>query len=981
MDMQAILSQVITSTNEIFKAEAGSVALLEPSGQEIVIRAAVGAGADAVRGLSLPVDKGVIGWVVLNEEPALVPDVKQDERWNQSIDQESGFLTKSIMCVPMKADNHTIGVIELMNIRPDFMNDNGLKILMVIADHAALAIENARLLAETRQRSEEQALLFEAMAIVTSDLALETVLDAVSRQMVEALKADVCIISHWNRTENQLSTMQSYAGPGIDRPSEVVRSLDAAGLPLTILESQEPQILEANAEGIAPEGAARLNELKVQTLLLIPLIYRRQTMGLVEIGRIHSQAGVTEGELRLAETMTAQAAVAIEHARLYDEATRRLAEAKVLQEVMVAAASSLDFDRVLSGTIEALHRTLGIERLGFFLPAGSGTYVIPHPATIGFSLRQGNLKIPLEGSAAGWVIRNARPLLLPNVHESEHYYEMASDTQSEMCVPVIVGERVAAVLNAESPRLNAFDGEDLRLFRAIAAELAVALENAHLFQEIRAAEANYRDLFDNANDFIVTLDSNFRISSANKVAVKSSGYELDEIIGAHVTKFVKPEQLPKLYRLLRDRLAPAESPATFELAALGKNGCEFLLEVTIRIRREGRRAVSIHCIARDITHRRELERQLQQTEKLSAIGKLVAGVAHELNNPLTTIIGYASLLQNTELSVNHQSDLDVIFRQAERARLIVRDLLMFARRFDLEMEPSDINEVINSSLMLTKANLREHNVQVITSLDFGLPQTMADSRQLEQVFVNLISNAIQALATSDEPRQLTIESRQSGDQIQLAFTDNGPGIPPNNINRIFDPFFSTKQVGEGTGLGLSICFGIISEHKGWIKAEHAPGGGATFRIALPIKELERVEPRQIMPPVLTTSPIKLNILAIDDELPLLNLLSRVLRQLGHTVETAQEGKTAMAWLETHSYDIIICDVLMPDILGPELYERVLEKHPHLAGRFIFITGNVVDMDTRVFLEKSGTPWLAKPFLPADIQHVIEETAAETKTPA
>jgi two-component system NtrC family sensor kinase len=297
------------------------------------------------------------------------------------------------------------------------------------------------------------------------------------------------------------------------------------------------------------------------------------------------------------------------------------------------------------------------------------------------------------------------------------------------------------------------------------------------------------------------------------------------------------------------------------------------------------------------------------------------------------------------------------------------------------MEPSDINEVINSSLMLTKANLREHNIQVITALDFGLPQTMADSRQVEQVFVNLISNAIQALATRDGPRQLTIESRQSGDQIQLAFTDNGPGIPPNNINRIFDPFFSTKQVGEGTGLGLSICFGIISEHKGWIKAEHAPGGGAIFRIGLPIKELERVEPRQIMPPVLTTSPIRLNILAIDDELPLLNLLSRVLRQLGHTVDTAQDGKTALAKLEAYTYDIIICDVLMPDILGPELYERVLEKHPHLAGRFIFITGNVVDMDTRVFLEKSGTPWLAKPFLPVDIQHVIEETAAETKTPA
>ncbi len=252
MDMQAILSQVITSTNEIFEAEAGSVALLEPSGEEIVIRAAVGAGADAVRGLSLPINKGVIGWVASYEKPALVPDVNRDERFFKDIDKQSGFVTQSIMCVPMQAEGHTIGVIELMNMRPDYMSDAGLRILTVIADHAALAIENARLLAETRQRSEEQALLFEAMAIVTSDLALETVLDAVSRQLVEALKADLCIISHWERAENQLRAMQGYAGPDFERPGEVAHSLKDSALPLSILESQTPRILEVGAVDLTP---------------------------------------------------------------------------------------------------------------------------------------------------------------------------------------------------------------------------------------------------------------------------------------------------------------------------------------------------------------------------------------------------------------------------------------------------------------------------------------------------------------------------------------------------------------------------------------------------------------------------------------------------------------------------------------------------------------------------------------------------------
>jgi PAS domain S-box-containing protein len=843
----------------------------------------------------------------------------KDVRFFQDIDKKSGFHTKSILCVPLRADGHTIGVIELMNMRQDYLSDSGLKILSVIADHAALAIENARLLAETRQRSEEQAFLFEAMAIVISDLALDTVLDAVSRQMVEALKADLCLISRWEKNQNQLRVMQSYAGPGYQRPSRLFLRMEDQSLPLSILESQNSIVLETGPEELSTEGADWLEELEVQVLFLIPLIYRRQTIGLVEIGRLQATESITKNDLRLAETMSAQAAVAIEHARLYDEITRRLAEAKVLQEVMVAAASTLDFNRVLSGTIEALHRTLGIERLGFFLPDESSGSIVSHPATIGFPFRNGSLHVPVEGSAVGWVVRSGKPLLIPNVKETRHYFELASDTLSEMCVPVLLNKKVAAVLNAESPRLHAFDQEDLRLFSAIAAELAIALENAQLFQkehrlasqqqalldifkdlsselkpeilfqriieratevipnadagslivpkgdvfvyaaavgfdikklqdytftrkdflehqsrsqierlsaeesaaighknfplsyeqvaeagrfdeikctlratlyagddvigsinidsltktdaftdedeqtlllfanqaaiaiqnarlfeEIRAAEASYRDLFDNANDFIFTVDSDFRVSSANKVVLNSTGYRPDELIGTKVTKFIPPDQRPRMFKLLKRRLASARAPATFEIPVWGKNRRETILEVTIRVQRIGNRPINIHCIARDITQRRKLERQLRQTEKLSTIGKLVAGVAHELNNPLTSIIGYASLLQDYDPPKEQQEDLKVIFRQAQRARVIVRDLLTFARKIDLETEPVEINEVIQSSLSLMKPHLQSQNIQVTTSLDFGIPQTTADPHQLEQVFVNLMTNAVQA---------------------------------------------------------------------------------------------------------------------------------------------------------------------------------------------------------------------------------------------
>jgi len=251
--------------------------------------------------------------VALHQKPALIPDVTKDQRFFGEIDQQSGFQTRSIMCVPMQVDGHTIGAIELMNMRPDYLSDDGLKILGVIADHAALAIENARLFDETRQRSEEQALLFESMAMVTSDLALETVLDAVSRQMVEALRADLCLISRWQREDQTLATMQCYAGPGVNRPDPASHSLNQAPLARSVLEVQTPTLL--NAANLTAEGAAWLKERNVQVLLLVPLIYRRQTIGLVEIGRLNAGETFSPHEVRLAEMMAAQAAVTIEHAR------------------------------------------------------------------------------------------------------------------------------------------------------------------------------------------------------------------------------------------------------------------------------------------------------------------------------------------------------------------------------------------------------------------------------------------------------------------------------------------------------------------------------------------------------------------------------------------------------------------------------------------------------------------------------------------
>ncbi|MDM8527377.1 GAF domain-containing protein, partial [Anaerolineales bacterium HSG24] len=467
---------------------------------------AVGVGADDVRNLSLPVGTGVVGWVISNEQAAIIPDVRQDDRFYADIDKQIGFHTRSIMCAPLRVEEHIIGVIELINIDDSHLNDDGLKILTIFADHAALAIENANLLAETRNWSQQQDSLVKSRVEVPSDRALEALLTMVSQQMIDLLKADMCIISRWEKTKNQLRILQKYVKPELTERAQTVRSLMFSPL-VWALENKGISVLELSNKNSPPNGLKWLNTLKLQELFLIPLTYHGEVVGLVEVGSSHKIRQFTRDDLRLAETVIAQVAAAIEHARLHDETTRRLAETTVLQEIMTVAAATLDFDEVLNDTTKALHRILGIERLAIFLPVyDDDAYVWAHPATVGFD-SIGPDPIPLENSVIELVMQYQKPRLINNVYET-NTDSFAPDTESAMYVPIVLDKKVVAILSAESPRLNAFATRELDLFSAIAAELAIALKNAKLFQAEHQSAQQRQALMDIFADLSLELQPN-----------------------------------------------------------------------------------------------------------------------------------------------------------------------------------------------------------------------------------------------------------------------------------------------------------------------------------------------------------------------------------------------------------------------------------------------------------------------------------------
>jgi PAS domain S-box-containing protein len=380
---------------------------------------------------------------------------------------------------------------------------------------------------------------------------------------------------------------------------------------------------------------------------------------------------------------------------------------------------------------------------------------------------------------------------------------------------------------------------------------------------------------------------------------------------------------------------------------------------------------------------RQAQVQLSQSEKLAAIGELIAGVAHELNNPLTSITLYSQLLHRKGVNEEILKDVQVIAAQAQRASNIVRSLLDFARQHPPERKLVQVNNVLQSAFDLLAYELRVNNVECIIRLDPDLPLTLADSHQLQQVFVNVINNALQAVSAAHRKGRITAVTQTSPsiypghttpeNTIRIIVQDDGPGILPAIQQRIFDPFFTTKAVGEGTGLGLSVCHGIISEHKGNIWLNSQADQGSTFYIELPITVPDSV-PMDV--PVSfhteTRDTGRIRVLVIDDEDSVRQILNRALQRDGYQVDAVANGETGLECLSSKLYDLILCDIRMPQLDGPDFYCQVRDKYPHLAQKIVFMTGDTLSPSTRLFLNDVNPPYLNKPFELHALDHIVQQ---------
>jgi len=498
--------------------------------------------------------------------------------------------------------------------------------------------------------------------------------------------------------------------------------------------------------------------------------------------------------------------------------------------------------------------------------------------------------------------------------------------------------------------------------------------------DLRIEKERFRALIEHAADVIVVVAADGKVQYASPAVQSALGVTPDALHGRSMLAAAHPEDRERLTAALQSVVGhPGETVERTEFRMRHADGTWRWLEAT-GTNQIGNPAVSgIVINTRDISDTKDAEAEiarqresLHQREKLAAMGSLLAGVAHELNNPLSIVVGRATMLQEEAADESTRSVADKIRAAAERCARIVRTFLSMARQRKPELSAVEINTVIDDCVEMLGYGLRTAGVTVEKQLAQNLPSISGNADQLHQVFLNLIVNAQQAMETRPVPRRLRIVSRRQDDGVIVQIIDNGPGIAPAIRSRIFDPYFTTKPPGGGTGVGLAVSLGIVESHNGSLTVDCPPEGGAVFQVRLPIQSSGEQIDRQVLVLPEPASPQGPRLLIVDDEPEVGALLADILRRDAGSIEVAATGQEALQLMAKREYDAILTDLRMPEMDGPELYRRIEQQWPHRARQVIFVTGDALSPTVQTFLAGTGQPYLEKPFVPAEVRKVVQE---------
>jgi len=660
-----------------------------------------------------------------------------------------------------------------------------------------------------------------------------------------------------------------------------------------------------------------------------------------------------------------------ERRRAAEELNRRLSELFSLQELSYVLSDSLELDRIVEQVVRYAVRFLDAQGALLALLGDASHDPLQVAAAEGTLAPLRGQKI--KGDDAGLVARSTgreHLELIRNSGSQPTVIVQGFEAAAAAAVPLRSHGIVIGTLIITDPKEGVFVPEDIRLLSTLATHAAVVIANARFFEMVRRAKEQWETAFDALSEGIAVVDDEGRVKRSNRALADLLNTPLHNVVGTPLGEALlgKPNALQELLTAIRrgERPAPLVARSERLKRAVRVNAARIPGAATEQ---------SVVVMVEDVTEQQALETQLVQSEKLAAVGQLVSGVAHELNNPLTSIAGLSEfLLEQKELGKKDRGHLQVIQEQAERAGRIVRNLLTFARKGAAERVPVDLNDVIRRTLSLTSYDLKLKDIQVERELSGALPDVFGDRHGLQQVVLNLVTNAAHAVAENprERPREITVSTWFDG-QVHLRVADTGPGIPDEIAQSVFTPFFTTKEPGKGTGLGLSITYSIVESHGGQITLEpRGTRGGAAFRVDLPPAPADAVRPALTpvhgTPAVNAASTVKRTILLVDADPAVQRTIKALFARDGHDVEVAGDPQHALDLAQRGAFDLVITDAraMAPGKRGTLLAEELVTRMPALRDRIIVATGDVRPT-TEETLARLGVRYVRKPFNLRDLR--------------
>ena len=655
-----------------------------------------------------------------------------------------------------------------------------------------------------------------------------------------------------------------------------------------------------------------------------------------------------------------------------DELNRRLSELFSLQELSYVLSESLELDRIAEQVVRYTMRFVdargALVALATDGPDDVRTLRVAGAEGTLASLRGETVAADDPGLVARSV-GNDRLELVDSAESGPTRLMGTLGAVSAAAVPLRANGVVVGSLVVTEPRSGAFPAEDVRLLSTVATHTAIVLANARFFDMIRRAKEQWETAFDALSEGIAVVDDSGRIRRANLALAALLGDTVAAIIGQELGPALmgQGDGLGELLAAARRNERPL--PLVVRSSRMGRT-----LRVNCARIPSATREQSVVVLIEDVTDEQVMEAHLIQSEKLAAVGQLVSGVAHELNNPLTSIAGLSEfLLEQKDLGPKDRGHLRVIHEQADRAGRIVGNLLTFARKGPAEQALVDLNDVIQRTLVLMSYDLKLKDIAIEKNLAADLPAVLGDRHALQQVMLNLLTNAAHAAAAHRPVRPPTIEvGTWSDDRVHVRVADSGAGIPDDAVPHLFTPFFTTKELGSGTGLGLSITYSIVESHGGRIALERPVDRGAVFLVDLPPADADALAGEASaaaaaaapVPP-----PVKRTILLVDDDPAVRRMVKALFGREGHLVEVARNPAQALDMARARRYDLILAD-MQASARGELFVEVLVSANPGLRERTLVATSDI-RAATEETLARLGLRYVRKPF---NLRDLLDEAA-------